>query len=110
MPLFVTQGRYSADAYHGLVRTPDDRREAVSQLLEAGGAKLVDMYFTFGEYDFLLVSEAPDVDTVLSILMASAASGRVTGLKTVPAVSTTDAKAAMKKAGEIRDAYRPAGG
>lgn len=110
MPLFITQGRYSAEAYHGLVNAPDDRREAVSNLLEAGGAKLVDMYFTLGENDFFLISEAPSMGAVLSILMASAASGRVMDLKTVPAISTADAKAAMQKAGEIRHAYHPAGG
>ena len=110
MPLFVTTGRYSAEAYHGLVNAPDDRREAVSHLLEAGGAKLVDMYFTFGENDFLLISEAPSLEAIVSILMASAASGRVRSLKTVPAISTADAKAAMQKAGEIRDSYRRPGG
>ncbi len=110
MPLFITQGRYSSDAYHGLVNAPDDRKEAVSHLLEAGGAKLVDMYFTFGENDFLLIAEAPNMESVMSILMASAASGRVKNLKTVPAFSTADAKAAMQKAGEIRHAYHPAGG
>ncbi len=110
MPLFITQGRYSADAYRGLLGAPDDRREAVSHLLEAGGAKLVDMYFTFGENDFLLISEAPSLDALLSILMASAAGGRVTDLKTVPAVSTAEAKAAMEKAGDIRKAYHRPGG
>ena len=44
MPVFITQGRYTSDAYHGLVTSPDDRHEAVSHLLEAGGCKLIDMY------------------------------------------------------------------
>ena len=60
MPIFISQGRYSQDAIRGMVKTPEDRAEAVSKLIEAAGGRLLSYYVTFGEYDWLLVTEAPD--------------------------------------------------
>jgi GYD domain len=55
MPIFISQGRYSQEAMRGMVKTPEDRTEAVSKLIEAAGGKLLALYVTFGEYDWLLI-------------------------------------------------------
>ena len=39
-----------------LVAAPEDREPAVKKLLESVGAKLINLYFTTGDSDFLLVS------------------------------------------------------
>ena len=59
MPIFVTQGRYSRDAIKGMLAKPEDRMEAASKLAQAAGGKLLAYYVTFGEYDWLVVSEMP---------------------------------------------------
>ena len=48
MPLFITQGRFTHDAWKGMIAKPEDRAEAVSQLLAKSGGKLLAYYFTFG--------------------------------------------------------------
>ena len=53
MAIFITQGRYTADAIKGMVDNPQNREKAVADLMEKAGAKLLALYFTFGEYDFL---------------------------------------------------------
>ena len=60
MPTFITQGRYSRDAIRGMIARPEDRADAVARLLSKAGARLIGLYFTFGEYDFLLIAEAPN--------------------------------------------------
>ena len=41
MPIYVTRGRYSAEAIRNLVANPEDRLPAVRNLVEAAGGRLV---------------------------------------------------------------------
>ena len=59
MAIYITQGRYTPDAVKGMVANPENREKAVADLMEKAGAKLLAQYFTFGEYDFLSITEAP---------------------------------------------------
>ena len=60
MTIYITQGRYTDQAIKGMIAKPEDRKQAVSALIEAAGGKLLDYYVTFGEFDFLVISEADD--------------------------------------------------
>jgi uncharacterized protein with GYD domain len=60
MAIYITQGRYTPDAVKGMVANPENREKAVADLMEKAGAKLLAHYFTFGEYDFLSIAEAPN--------------------------------------------------
>jgi len=53
MAIYITRGRYTSDAVKGMVANPEDREKAVANLMEKAGAKLLAVYFTFGDYDFL---------------------------------------------------------
>lgn len=87
MPIFISQGRYSQDAMRGMAAMPEDRTEPVSKLIEAAGGKLLGYYVTFGEYDWLLVVEAPDAQTVSAAVITAAAGGGVTDMKTTLAMT-----------------------
>ena len=50
----------------GMLQTPEDRTEPVPRLFEGLGAKLIGWYMTSGEYDWLLIVEAPSQDVVVS--------------------------------------------
>ena len=75
MAIFITQGRYTSDAIKGMVANPENREKAIADLMEKAGGKLLAVYFTFGEYDFLSISEAPSEEVMASALIAGAASG-----------------------------------
>lgn len=70
MPIFITQGNYTGQSFKGLIAKPEDRSEEVGKLLAAAGGKLHSLYLTFGEYDFLLVAEAPNEKAMASALLA----------------------------------------
>jgi uncharacterized protein with GYD domain len=108
MPLFITQGRFTQDAIKGMLAKPEDRAEGVSQLFAKSGGKLLAYYITFGEYDFLIVSEGPQEGAAVSAIVA-AASGAVTDLKTTLAMTSGDMKSAFAKAGAVAASFRPAG-
>ena len=108
MPLFITQGRFTQDAVKGMLAKPEDRAETVGQLFAKSGGKLLAYYMTFGEYDFLIVSEGPYEGVAVSVVVA-AAGGGVTDLKTVLAMTSGDMKNVFAKAGPIVASFRPAG-
>jgi len=109
MPIFITRGNYTRDAISGMIAKPEDRTEAVSQLLASVGGKLHGLYMTFGEYDFLLIGEAPGEQDILAALLVAAGTGGVTNLNTTIAVRTSDMKSAFAKAGPLAGKFRAAG-
>jgi uncharacterized protein with GYD domain len=109
MGIFITQGNYSEQAVKGMVDNPEDRLGAVSGLMESVGARLLQYYVTTGEYDFLVVTEADTLTDVVSGLMVAGATGGVANLKTVQAMTTQEAKAAMEKANNARGGFKSAG-
>ena len=91
-----------------MLATPEDRAEAVSQLFAKSGGTLLAYYMTFGEYDFLVVSAGPIEGAEVSAIV-TAASGGVTDLKTMLAMTTDDMKNAVVKAGTFAASFRSAG-
>jgi uncharacterized protein with GYD domain len=108
MPVFITQRRFTQDAMKGMPGRPEDRAEAVRQLLEKSGGKLIGYYMTFGEYNFLIVSEGPDNMMAVPFIVAAAAGG-VTDLKTERSMTSDEMKAAFGKAGQIGGDFHSAG-
>jgi uncharacterized protein with GYD domain len=109
MPLYITRGNYTSQTIKNMMAKPEDRSEAVSKLFAAVGGKLHHQYFTFGEYDFLVIAEAPSEKDVMAVLLAVGGTGAVSNLNTVPAVSAADGKAVFAKANSISGQYRPPG-
>jgi uncharacterized protein with GYD domain len=109
MPIFVTQGRYTQQAIKGLAAKPEDRQDEVRQLMERSGGRLLSYYMTFGEYDFLIISEMPNETAMLSVLVTAASGGGVTDVKTTLAMPTAMAKEAFAAAGKSASQFRSAG-
>ncbi len=87
MPVYMYQAAYTAESMAAQIREPHDRIEAVRPAFEALGAKFVVAGYSFGEYDVLVVFEAPDETVAASIAMAVAAGGAVRSAKTTRLLS-----------------------
>jgi uncharacterized protein with GYD domain len=92
-----------------MVANPENREKAVADLMEKAGAKLLAHYFTFGEYDFLSIAEAPNEEVMASALIAGAASGGISHLRTSVAMTAKDAMKAFKSAGALSKSFKPPG-
>jgi uncharacterized protein with GYD domain len=109
MPIFIYRGRYSADAVKGMMTSPEDREAALAKVFEKAGGKLLAFYLTFGEDDFLTIADCPDHHAALALAIAGAAGGGISDMKTTVAVTSKEAMAAFKRAGELAKTLKPAG-
>lgn len=46
-------------------------------MVEKAGGKLIGGYYTFGDYDFVLVMEAPNDEAVMSLVLKVGSAGNV---------------------------------
>ena len=87
MPLYMYQASYTAKSMADQLKEPQDPVEVIRQALEELGATIVVAGFPFGEYDLVVVYEAPDDMTAASVAMAVAAAGEVRSGKTTRLLS-----------------------
>ena len=99
MPLFMSQFSYTSEAWAALVKKPEDRAEALRGLAQKMGAKLHSLHYCFGEYDGVIMMEAPEETTVLATLLAAISPGHVKAVKTTTLFTVEQAMTAMRKAG-----------
>jgi uncharacterized protein with GYD domain len=109
MAIYISHGRYTAAAIRGMTEKPEDRSEAVAELFEAAGARLIGWYLTLGPYDWLIIAEAPDAPTMISAVLAASAGGSLSDISTTVALSASDTMGAFSRAGELTRKFRSAG-
>ena len=106
MPHYLQQVAYSCEGWEALVANPQNRIDAVRPAIERLGGKIESAWFSFGDYDVVVITELPDNVSAAAIAMAFAAGGACKSVQTTPLISTDEALQALKKA---RDSgYRPA--
>ncbi len=99
MPLYMTQVGYTSDGWAALTRNPENRSEAFGRLAESMGGRLLSFYNSFGEYDAVVIYEAPDESTAAAIVMAAVSPGHLSKAKTTVLLSAEEGMEAMRKAG-----------
>ena len=105
MPLFITQGRFTREYIKGGLAKPEDRQAAISRLCEQVGGKLVSLYFTLGQYDFIVISDMPDAKAVSMLAFVAAGGGGIEGSVTTQAFTTSEARDMLAAAGKIAGSY-----
>ena len=103
----VSRGCFTEKYAKGLVSAPEDREPAVRKLIEGAGGKLVSFYFTTGDTDFMLVSEADESESIIAAL--SVAAGTISDVKTARAWTGAEFKAVAEKASKAASHYRVPG-
>jgi uncharacterized protein with GYD domain len=107
MAYFLLQGAYTPEAWKTLVENPVNRTEAVRPAIEKLGGQIESTYFTFGEYDLLLILRMPDNVSAAAFSLAVAAGGAFKAHKTTPLMTPEEGLEALRKAGDT--GYRPPG-
>ena len=97
MTIYMYQASYTAKSMAAQLTEPHDPMEAISPVLEELGAKVLVTGFPFGEYDVLIVYEAPDDVTAASVAMAVAAAGEVKSAKTTRLLSGQEWLESLRK-------------
>ena len=97
MTLYMYQASYTAKSMAAQLTQPRDPVESIRPTLEDLGAKILVAGFPFGEYDLLVVYEAPDDLTAASVAMAVAAEGEVKSAKTTRLLSGQEWLESLRK-------------
>ncbi|MGD1210897.1 MAG: GYD domain-containing protein [Candidatus Acidiferrales bacterium] len=105
MSLYLIQAAYTPEALRAMLQNPQDRTNVVRAPIEALGGKVHSMYFSFGEYDAVLLLEMPNNVAAAAIAMAFASGGACKTIKTTPLMTTAEGLEAFKQAG--RSGYQP---
>jgi uncharacterized protein with GYD domain len=109
MPHYLARAKISKDMINALVSRPEDRLVATTRFLQQIGGRLHNYFFSFGEYDIVLLFELPDNVSAASLAMTLSAAGSVTEIETTPLLTMEEAVAAMKAAGQATGVYVPPG-
>lgn len=108
MPLYLTRFSYTPATWTKLIKSPEDRRAAAAQYIEAVGGKLHGFWYAFGDHDAYNLWEAPDNVSMAAAAIAISAGGALSSLHTTVLLTVDETVAAMQKASSIE--YRAPGG
>jgi uncharacterized protein with GYD domain len=61
----------------GKIKESSERYSAFKASVEKAGGKLIGGYYTFGEYDVVIIIEAPNDDIVMSLMLKIGSYGNV---------------------------------
>ncbi len=102
MPKYLIQAAYTADGLKGLAKDKaSGRKAAIIKTLTGLGGKLESLYYTFGDYDVILIADLPDNTTAVALSAGVSATGLVR-TKTTPLLTVEEADQALQKAIEYR--------
>lgn len=76
MATYITLLRFTQQGIQNIKDAPA-RLDAAKQAFRAMGAELKAYYMVLGQYDAVVISEAPDVETVAKLALAIGAQGNV---------------------------------
>ena len=76
METYIILGKFTEKGAANIKESPA-RIEAARKAVEAAGGKFLAWYLTMGQYDFVLISEAPNATAVAANLFATGSLGNV---------------------------------
>jgi len=100
MRRYMIQIKYNATSAKGLVANPQDRIPQAAAIMEKLGGRLVDFWFTFGDWDAVIIVELDSDVHAMAVAMADVA-GEVGETKVTVLYTMSDAVAAMEMAQSI---------
>ncbi len=106
MPLYMYEVAYTPQSLAAQIKQPQDRIEAARASLEAMGIKILVWGYPLGEYDVLIVIEAPDDTTAASVALAVTAGGAVKASRTTRLLTGQERIESLRKAQGSQ--YQPA--
>jgi uncharacterized protein with GYD domain len=76
MPTYITLAKWTQKGIQNIKESPE-RLDAFKKFVEATGGKVKDFYMVMGQFDMVLVLEAPEDTAVAKNALATASKGSV---------------------------------
>ena len=107
MPRYLFQAAYTPDSWANQVKNQPDPLDRIRPLVEACGGKLESVFYSFGDYDLVLITDMPDDESAAAISLAAAAGGSLRSSQTTKLLTVDQGLSAMRKAAEAGKVYTP---
>ena len=98
MAHYLVQVAYTPQAWGALIKSPQNRIEALKPVLDKLGGKIETAYFAFGDYDLVTIIQMPTSVDAAAFSLAASAGGAIKALKTTPLLTMEEGMQAMRKA------------
>ncbi len=76
MPTYVTLVRYTQQGVENIKESPN-RLDAAREAAKSMGVEISEFYLAMGQYDSVIIGDAPDDETMTSFILASASLGNI---------------------------------
>ncbi len=86
MTIYISLGKLQRDAFEKS-DSIEERDKKAKQIIESLGGKMISLYYTFGQYDFVVIIDMPSKENLVRFLSIVAKHGtvRTETLETIPA-------------------------
>jgi uncharacterized protein with GYD domain len=101
METYMTQFSYTSEAWAALAKNPEDRGAAVKALIEKLGGRLLNIYYSMGDYDGFIIYEAPDSATAATAIIAATTPGHLKATKTTQIFTMEETLKMAGRAGDL---------
>ena len=99
MPFFMVQASYTSESWATQIKNPQDRLAAISSMAKVNGSEVHSAYYSFGEYDIVIIMESPNNVDAAAFLIAAAGGGAIANLKTTVLLTNEEGLNSIKAAG-----------
>lgn len=99
---YLIEAKFTDQSWEAMARKPQDRAKLLGSVVARLGGRVANYWFSFGDYDAVVVVELPNDTSAEALQIAGLAGGGFKTLKTTSLLTTAQAQEAMKKAGELR--------
>lgn len=91
MPMYVVLVRFTQKGIENIKDSPS-RVEAVKKVMKSVGGELKELFYTMGQYDLVVVCEAPNDEamTKAMLIIGSVGAVRTETLPAIPAVNAAE--------------------
>jgi len=107
MAHYLIEVGYTPQAWSSQIDKHANVVDRITPALQACGAKIVNIYYAFGEADLVGIMDFPTPEDAAAFGLAVSASGALRSYKTTPLLTIDQGIAAMQRAEEVRRVYAP---
>jgi uncharacterized protein with GYD domain len=105
MAQYLVQVAYTQEALATLINNPQDRMLVVSKVVKKLGGKVVNGWFTLGDYDTMVIANLPDNVAAAAFALSIGGGGACKSVKTTALLTIAEGMEAMKAASTV--GYKP---
>lgn len=98
MPMYLSHFSYTSEATQALVHSPQDRAKTAAEAAATLGIEVKGFWYALGEFDGVLLAEAPDNTAMAALAMLVGQSGTLSRFETTALLDMSEAQDAMRAA------------